>query len=299
MQEDTRLVFKITCPDIWVERVVHCLEQEGALSVLLEGAEKGTPIVEPLPAETPFWEETQCIGYWPTRWSETAGMERLLQVLGQFLPEAVLGTASFERIEGSQGAEWPLASKVFEFAEKLVVVPPDRTLLRLNQGLGFGTGAHPTTALVLSWLCRHAFLSSDRVLDYGCGSGILGLSALQLGASQVWAVDHDEQAVESTLQNARLNGLEHRMIVRRVPTLADTPLSLAGSFEIVLANISQAILVRLAPILLAHLRPKGHLVLSGLREAEVSTVQSAYQLHFDTQAIVECQDGWALLHFKA
>jgi ribosomal protein L11 methyltransferase len=163
--------------------------------------------------------------------------------------------------------------------------PPGRAAVRLDPGLAFGTGTHPTTRLVLSFL-EQRVRGGERLLDYGCGSGILAIAAAKLGAARVDGVDVDPQAVDTAAANARANGVALR---------AALPEGLAPeSYDIVVSNILAQPLVILAPLLTGRTAPGGQLALSGILESQAAEVAAAYAGAFDMQ-ICAVQDGWALL----
>lgn len=165
-------------------------------------------------------------------------------------------------------------------------VPPDaKIVVRLDPGLAFGTGSHPTTRLVLEYLERELH-GGESVLDYGCGSGILAISAAKLGARRVCAVDLDEQAVAATRENACRNG---------VAVEACRPEALApGSYDLVLSNILAQPLIVLAPLLASRTAPGGRLALAGLLASQATEVSDAYARSFDL-AVGGRIDEWVLL----
>jgi ribosomal protein L11 methyltransferase len=177
--------------------------------------------------------------------------------------------------------------------ERLWVVPswhtppadPDAIVVRIDPGLAFGTGSHPSTKLVLNRL-EEAILGNERVLDYGCGSGILAIAAGKLGAGRLAAVDTDPQALEVAAENARLNGLKLH---------AALPQDLApGTWDLVLANILAGPLVALAPELAARTRQGGLLLLSGILDSQAAEVSAAYRKNFSMKNPVR-EDDWVLL----
>jgi ribosomal protein L11 methyltransferase len=165
--------------------------------------------------------------------------------------------------------------------------PGDAQVVRVHIGLAFGTGEHPTTALCLEWLERHV-ASGSTILDYGCGSGILALAALVLGARFAYAVDNDAQALTATRANAALNGVEERLFVGLPDTLP------AVAVDVLAANILAGPLVELAPKLAARTAPGGMLVLSGVLESQAARVASAYA-PYSTIVEQRARDGWVLL----
>ncbi|NIR61655.1 MAG: methyltransferase, partial [Gammaproteobacteria bacterium] len=156
-----------------------------------------------------------------------------------------------------------------------------------DPGLAFGTGTHPTTALCLEWL-DGASPAGARVLDYGCGSGVLAIAAARLGAAHVWATDNDPQALEATRENARLNGVRDRL------TVAFATEAIPTGFDVTLANILAGVLVELAPVLTARTRRGGVLVLSGIREAQRGEVEAAYAPAVPRLACAG-REGWVRL----
>ncbi|MDP4301706.1 50S ribosomal protein L11 methyltransferase [Leptothrix discophora] len=162
-----------------------------------------------------------------------------------------------------------------------------RQVMRLDPGLAFGTGTHPTTRMCLRWIARHAAEAQgwDRVLDYGCGSGILAIGAALHGARGIDAVDIDPAAVESTQANAAANGVT---LTAGLPERAD------GLYPVVLANILSAPLKLLAPLLCSHVAPGGHLVLSGILARQTEELQAAYAPWVALEA-GDQEDGWVLL----
>jgi ribosomal protein L11 methyltransferase len=164
----------------------------------------------------------------------------------------------------------------------------DAVIVDLDPGLAFGTGTHPTTALCLTWLDGHP-PQGLAVIDFGCGSGILGIAAAKLGAARVDAVDHDPQALLATRDNAERNGVLDRMRVGHGDILAGT------TADLVIANILSNVLIDLADVLLGLLRPGGHLVLAGLLHGQADAVREAFE-----PAIAWTpspgRDEWTLLH---
>jgi ribosomal protein L11 methyltransferase len=162
-----------------------------------------------------------------------------------------------------------------------------RVVIRLDPGLAFGTGTHPTTRMCLRWIAHQE--SSDvalsRVLDYGCGSGILAIGAAKFGAMEIEAVDIDPAAVESTLLNARANHVALR---------AGLPETASGVYQTVLANILATPLKVLAPLLWSRVAARGHLVLAGILERQAEELKTAYAPFCDLR-VADAEDGWILM----
>jgi ribosomal protein L11 methyltransferase len=183
-----------------------------------------------------------------------------------------------------------------------------RTVLRLDPGLAFGTGTHPTTRMCLRWLARQASgPAPDRVLDYGCGSGILAIAAALLGAAQIDAVDIDPAAVQASVDNARHNGVAvaHPAAppLQSLPAVAlpkkpvlrcGLPDLAQGTYDLVLANILATPLKLLAPLLSAHVAPGGWLVMAGILQRQAQDLQAAYAGHLHV-TVTDEEDGWILM----
>jgi ribosomal protein L11 methyltransferase len=159
-----------------------------------------------------------------------------------------------------------------------------RQVIRLDPGLAFGTGTHPTTRMCLRWIASHA-MQGQRVLDYGCGSGILAIAAALFGATSVDAVDIDPAAVEAAQANAAANGAR---ITTGLPDLA------TGRYRTVLANILATPLKVLAPLLCAHVAPGGSLVLAGILERQADELKAAYAPHAALE-VSDSDEGWVLM----
>lgn len=162
---------------------------------------------------------------------------------------------------------------------------PDAAVVRLDPGLAFGTGSHPSTRLVLGWLA-HETLAGASVLDYGCGSGILAIAAAKLGATRVAGVDVDAQALATAAENARANGVALRVYPpERLPP---------GAYDVVVANILAQPLIALEPLLAARVRAGGRVALSGILDSQSSEVAAAYGGDFDMR-VAGSEDGWDVL----
>lgn len=260
------------------------LEGAGALAVTsLDAADR--PVLEPAPGETPLWPQVRLTALFDGDYDPAA----LLALLAAAGVEGLCCTPLADQDWARSGQE--VAPR--HFGNRLWVCPtgvaapaPDAVVVQLDPGLGFGTGAHPTTALCLRWLAQNPPLGSD-VIDWGCGSGILAVAAARLGARRVWALDIDPQALTATADNAARNGVLGRLRVM----LADE-LAAGTAADLILANILAPVLVALAPRLQHTLRPGGALLLSGLLESQVPEVLAGFgsALRFEAPTI---DQGWA------
>ncbi|HPE60540.1 MAG: 50S ribosomal protein L11 methyltransferase [Thiothrix sp.] len=265
------------------------LETAGAASVTLQDA-ADQPLLEPLPGETPLWDHIIVTGLFPAS-QDLTGV--LLQLELQRAAWS-LATIRLETLEDRPWVrEWMDQFQPMRFGERLWIypswtTPPEDADIKilLDPGLAFGTGTHPTTALCLAWL-DGADLAGKTVLDYGCGSGILAIAALKLGAAGVLAVDIDPQALQATAENARRNGIEPGTAL--LTALPDE--CRLQTYDVVIANILANPLVKLAPALLGALRPGGQLALSGILATQEDLIQQAYRPALQ-QPVVTLQDEW-------
>ncbi|BCU05864.1 50S ribosomal protein L11 methyltransferase [Allochromatium tepidum] len=268
----------------------HYLELAGALSVTL-GDAGDEPQLEPGPGETPLWSVVTLTALFESDPESAALVERLALDLTARLGER----PRLHRIEDQVWERvWLDTFKPTRFGRRLWVCPhgqppgdPEGVVVALDPGLAFGTGHHATTALCLEWL-DGADPAGKTVLDFGCGSGILAIAALKLGAARAIAVDHDPQALTATHDNAQANGVLDRLEIFAPESFTDP------SVDIVLANILAGPLIALAPRLSAMLVPGGDLVLSGVLTEQVESVSAAY-VERVRLAAPRIRDDWALI----
>lgn len=252
------------------------------------------PVLEPKPGEMRLWSDTLVRALFQESSDAVLNLDRLATTLGSHVTQ----TARVRAVEDQVWERaWLAGWKSMRFGRRLWVVPraaeaPDdaeAVVVRLDPGLAFGTGTHPTTALCLQIL-DSLLVTGRTVIDYGCGSGILGLAALKLGAAHVTAVDLDPQALLATRDNAISNGVSRQITVQGI----EDELNAA---DCVLANILAGPLIELAPKLTAACKPKGHLLLSGLLKTQAYAVKAAYASGFDKVQVVE-RDEWCCIYAR-
>jgi len=284
---------RLMCPEDRVEALSDALDALDALSVSVEDADAQTDAEQALfgepgmPAPKEGWQRSRVIALFE---KEDTAREAatLLQAQDFFDTCQVLGINAvpdqdWVRLTQSQFA--PVEITPTFWIVPTWHEPPEqaRQVIRLDPGLAFGTGTHPTTRMCLRWIAGHSVPA--RVLDYGCGSGILAIGASKFGAAEVLAVDIDEAAVQSTELNAEAN---------RVRLVAGLPDKAVGVFGLVLANILATPLKVLAPLLCAHVQAGGQLVLAGILERQAEELKAAYA-PYCRLAVSDREDGWILM----
>jgi len=272
--------------------VEEALNKLGALAVTL--ADDGDqPVLEPAPNCTPLWPVVKIRGLFCRTASRNEISLALMHLCGLKGPEALNWSDVAER---DWQRAWMDRFRPMRFGNRLWIVPSGMTVpdddravvVRLDPGLAFGTGTHPTTALCLQWIDGQQF-TGRQVVDYGGGSGVLGIAAALKGAQRVVCVDNDPQALEATSANAVHNGVSERIICR-------APRQFRGeSADVVLANILAGPLIDLAPRLLRSLKSAGDIVLSGVLEEQAEAVAQAYRQKCRAMN-VSVFDGWVRLH---
>ncbi|MGZ8245657.1 50S ribosomal protein L11 methyltransferase [Methylomagnum sp.] len=279
----------VTVDEAQAEPLSDLFVDIGAVSVGFEDA-GDQPLFEPKPGETPLWRRTQVIALFEADADEAEVRAAVEAQFGGRLADWVWATIEDQVWERA----WLDHFKPMQFGRRLWVcptgfAPPDPAAVNviLDPGLAFGTGTHPTTALCLEWLDGQD-LAGQAVVDYGCGSGILAVAALKLGADSAWGVDIDPQAITASADNARKNGVEAGLKLGYPKDLPTQPA------DILLANILAGPLVELADAILAHLRPGGRLALSGILAMQAETVRRAYESRVELAPTV-IQEDWVLL----
>lgn len=279
------------CASDEIEALSDKLEELGALSIMLTD-KNDNPVLEPEPGTTPLWPEV----IMHTLYAQAEEAQQAKHYLAHHKPQLqcsieIIADKDWERA-------WMDEFKPQRFGQRLWICPtwltppdPQAVNLMLDPGLAFGTGTHPTTSLCLSWLEQEE-LTGKSLIDYGCGSGILSLAALKLGAHQVHAVDIDPQALQATLNNAQTNHISEPQLLISSPELLHEPV------DLIIANILLAPLITLSERFQQLLHPGSLLVVSGLLTEQVPMLTSAYQNTFTPLTNYDL-DGWSLIVFKS
>lgn len=287
----------VLAPVQQVEALGDALDALDALSVSVEDADAHTPAEQALfgepgmPPPKAGWERSRVVALFAT--------EALAREAAALLaPQDFFAGCQLVAVQPVPDQDWVrLTQSQFtpvEITPEFWIVPTwheppaqAKQVIRLDPGLAFGTGTHPTTRMCLRWLAGRgsAGQSLGRVLDYGCGSGILAIGAAKFGARDIDAVDIDEAAVESTRANAEAN---HVQLNTGLPDKA------VGCYQTVLANILATPLRVLAPLLCAHVQPGGNLVLAGILERQADELKAAYAPYCQLQ-VHDAQEGWILM----
>ncbi|NLY58063.1 MAG: 50S ribosomal protein L11 methyltransferase [Gammaproteobacteria bacterium] len=259
----------------------------GAVSVTFMDAED-QPIFEPDLGTTPLWQHTHLLALFEADTERQSLIDQLQQLWRQPLPEHQFEDIADQDWERS----WMDNFQPMRFGQRLWIVPswheapdPQAVNLLLDPGLAFGTGTHPTTALCLEWLDGQQ-LQGLQVIDFGCGSGILAIAALLLGAEQVVGTDIDPQALEASRDNAQRNQLADERFPLYLPEALP-----AEPADLLVANILAGPLVSLAPQLTSLVRPGGRIALSGILAEQTDEILAAYENAFELDPVAE-KDGW-------
>ncbi len=281
-------------PETAVEDVSDALEALEALSASVEDADAMTDAEQALfgepgmPPPKDGWQRSRVVALFPGE-AQAREAAALLQAQDFFAGCTVLElrpVAEQDWVRLTQSQFEPV-----EITPTFWIVPTwheppaaAQQIIRLDPGLAFGTGTHPTTRMCLRWTAGHAPVG-PRVLDYGCGSGILAIGAAKMGAADIVAVDIDPAAVESTILNAEANGVRLQ---------AGLPDAAQGEHDLVLANILATPLKVLAPLLCSHVKPGGHLVLAGILARQADELKEAYAPWVQL-SVADEEDGWILM----
>ncbi len=280
--------FSVQCKASELERTEASLLALGAVSITLSDA-KDEPIYEPLPGDTPVWRQSLVTGLF----EQERSLENLHNDLLKLLPPHQVASLR-KSVVADQ--DWERAHLQYfepiQCAHNLWVVPswidppyPDAINIRLDPGLAFGTGSHPTTALCLAWLSDKN-LNSQSVIDYGCGSGILAIAASKLGATRVTAIDIDPQALSATRDNMHRNGIDPEALNICLPEQLGFEAT-----DLLIANILSGPLVELTDNFANLVKIGGQILLSGILRSQADEITCAYQTYFELDP-VSSRDEW-------
>jgi ribosomal protein L11 methyltransferase len=268
----------------------------GAVSVTLDDAEDQA-LLEPLPGETPLWDKVIVTGIFQQD-EATAPIDA--EAIKAFIFAQVDNVSISSEVIENQAWEraWMDHYEPIQVADNLWIVPewlepphPELTNIKLDPGLAFGTGNHASTFLCLQWLAQ-IDLKDKVVVDYGCGSGILGVAALLLGAKHVYATDIDPQAVLATQQNAQLNAVADRLYVGLPEDFAQ---EFNAQADVLVANILAKPLMMLVEEFYRLTKPQAHIALAGLIEEQIDEVQACYQPFFEITGRQMREENWCRL----
>jgi ribosomal protein L11 methyltransferase len=284
----------LLCPEDRVDLLSDALDALDALSVSVEDADAQTPAEQALfgepgmPPPKDGWQRSRMVALFA---QEAQAQEAVALLSAQDFFEGcrMLGVQAvadqdWVRLTQSQFAPVEITSDFWIVPTWHEPPAQARQIIRLDPGLAFGTGTHPTTRMCLRWIAQHG-VQDQRVLDYGCGSGILAIGAAKYGATQIDAVDIDDAAVTSTELNAQANNVHLQ---------AGLPDKAQGLYQTVLANILATPLKVLAPLLCAHVAPQGSLVLAGILERQADELKAAYAPWISLE-VADSEDGWILM----
>ncbi|MDI5892599.1 50S ribosomal protein L11 methyltransferase [Halomonas rhizosphaerae] len=282
------------------ELLEELLLAEGATAITLQDA-FDDPVFEPERGTTPLWDETVLTGLYDDLEGIETMLDRVRQAWAAEFPEEPCPEVEVELLaDRDWEREWMADFHPLRMGERLWIVPswhappePDAVNLLLDPGLAFGTGTHPTTALCLAWLDGLSVageLQDLEVLDVGCGSGILAIAALKLGARRATGTDIDPQALQASRDNAERNGVAEADFRLCYPEQLE-----AGDFPLVVANILAGPLVELADEIAGRVAPGGRLALSGILEGQAEEVLEAYRGQGLVMEEPEIREGWVRL----
>ncbi len=290
MQDTDWIQIKMRTGSKLADTAANLLEQLGAIAVSYTDAED-SPILEPKPGERRLWPATEVTGLLPQGTDPQPILDTLKAILGDHLPMMSTHLEDKNWIRA-----WMDQFKPLKFGRHLWICPSwlkveekDAIVVMLDPGLAFGTGTHPTTSLCLSFLDSLDF-KNKKVLDYGCGSGILAIAALKLGAQCATGIDIDEQAIEASKENAVRNNVAEKLSLnigsKNIPE---------GNFAITVANILAGPLAELEPDIARLTASGGKLALSGILVEQAQEVIDAYSADFHEMKLEQSKEGWALL----
>ncbi len=282
----------------WIQLIFNTTQQEcpyyseiltniGALSVTLEDA-GDQPIYEPLPGETPHWSDTKVVGLFESG----ADIKNLIaQIENQIKPKIIAPWEITKLEDRDWTKEWTKDFHPIQVSKELWICPswceapePNATNVYMDPGLAFGSGTHATTYLCMDWLARQQLSGLD-IVDFGCGSGILAITAAKLGAKQIWAIDNDPQALIATRDNA-INNTVLDVINIGLPNTSNNLM-----VDVLIANILALPLVELAKHFANLVKPHGKIILSGILPDQIDLITKNYVQWFDVKPAT-IKDNW-------
>lgn len=280
----------ITTKQSHIDDITHWLQLKGAVSITI--SDNGDePIYEPQVNETPFWQHIKIYALFESKYD----INKLINQLTYDFSKDIIEQYEHHIIE------YDRSKQHFDFepvclAEKLWIYPygkhpsEQRYYINLEPGLAFGSGEHPTTSLCLEWLADNmAELQDSHIMDFGCGSGILAIAAIKLGAKHAIAIDNDPQAIVATNDNALRNNISDK-ITTYFPN--DVPEKHETQVDYILANILANPLIELCDDLISHLKPGGKIILSGILQEQTDHVALAYMNHGITLLEIKNKGAW-------
>jgi len=287
-----QFIFELRSEDIQITEKIFA--DHNVISITYNDA-SNNPIYEPLPGEVLYWEQSSITGLFPLE----TDFKSLKDALITQLNIKELPNNKIIKITGREWQkEWTKDLKPMQFGKRLWVCPyktnikkEGASIVYLDPGLAFGTGSHPTTRLCLEWL-ESIDIGKKKVLDFGCGSGILGISALKLGAMKVSAIDIDPQAIQATKKNAKKNN-----VTNNIKVMQNCPRD-SEKFDVIVANILAKPLIELVPIFAKKIKRKGLICISGILEDQTKLIKENCNpfIEFST---CKLNDGWVMLSGQA
>ncbi len=275
--------------DTDADQLSDALMEQGAVSVTLQDMQD-QPMLEPAIGTTPMWSQTRAVGLFDAN----VDLAKIIILIERQLRKKIPDWKGEQLEDKDWVRAWMDNFKPMQFGKKLWVVPsnfeppqPDAANILLDPGLAFGTGTHPTTSMCLEWLDTNPPTGKD-IIDFGCGSGILAIGAILLGAKHAEAIDLDPQALMATIDNAEKNNVS-RNIKTYLPDQFENKTT-----PLLLANILASPLIELAPYFAELTETNGQIILSGILAEQAEDVLAAYKTNFDIQ-IWKQQDDWVCL----
>ena len=267
----------IITTDKYSESLSDLLTKAGSFAISLED-NADEPLFEPLPGSMPLWKNIRLSALFAAE----VALNPIILLIQQILPADAIHSHHIQALPEQNWQQQLRAQfQPLQIGKKLWICPswhqlpePNAINVILNPGLAFGTGTHPTTKLCLEWLEQN-IKGNETVIDYGCGSGILAIAALKLGAKQVYAIDHDPQALTATRNNAELNQLSDQQLLTYLPQQLPSVKA-----DIIVANIFANVLTQLATTFVPWLTTGGKVVLSGILEEQLAAIKKSYEKYF-------------------